>query len=452
MQHSDVPQRIAVHDDEVGELARLEGADAIRHPHQLGAAPGRARDGLERREADHVHEDLDVLGVLPVRIPGEAEVAARAHPDAEVPGAAIGVGGLLDLVAEPARPHDGLGDAEAGPVLDDRVEVAEPRDERQPLVRDHPERLVVGVGRVLERVHARLGGDAARALAAHVGGGHAASHPRLVHQGLDLGQRIGAVADGRVGQQGVPADVALDDVGAVLDGAAHRRADGVGPVRDEGEALHAEPQVGRVPVGHAAGGADVPARGEEARARVEALREGLLQRGVDAVHRARRARRRVAAVQRELAVLGGAKRGQLGRTVEVEIGDDLDVVVRKMDMRLDEAGDHRPSAEVQRLGLAGARGVRRREGTRVDDGVALDHEGGAFAGGRAGPVDEPEVLEMEAHGVLPLEGGQPGDHGADLVDRRGRGDEQRAKVGLAPGEVGGVLRHLDHAEVHRPRG
>ena len=197
-------------------MPRLQRPEPVVHPHELGAAAGGAGDGLERVIADDVHEDLDVLGVLAVGVPGESEIAARAHADAELAGAAIGVGGLLDLVAEPAGRDHRLADAEAGPVLDDGVEVPEPRHEGEPLVRDHAERLVVGVGGVLERVHARLGGHPARLLPAHVRRGHAAAHARLVHQRRHLGQGIGAVADGGMGQERVAADIALHHVGAVL--------------------------------------------------------------------------------------------------------------------------------------------------------------------------------------------------------------------------------------------
>src|SRR5882724_1839813 len=93
LQHRDVLQGI-------GELADLERADPVLHPHELGAGPGGARDGLERGEADDVHEDLDVLRVLAVRVPGEAEIAARAHADPQVPGPPVRVRGLLDLIAQ----------------------------------------------------------------------------------------------------------------------------------------------------------------------------------------------------------------------------------------------------------------------------------------------------------------------------------------------------------------
>src|SRR5258705_6679292 len=267
LQHRDVLQGIAAHHHEIGELADLERADPVLHPHELGARPGVARDGLERGEADDVHEDLDVLRVLAVRVPGEAEIAARAHADPQVPGPPVRVRGLLDLIAQAGGADDRLGDSEARPVLDDRVEVAQPRHQGQTLVGDQAQRLVVRVGRVLDRIHAGLGGHAARAGPAHVGRGQAAAHVGLLDQPADLVEGIGAVRDGSVGQQRVAPHVALDHVGAVLDRAAHRGPDLVGPVRDEGESGHAELEVGRIPVRHAAGGHDVAARREQARAR-----------------------------------------------------------------------------------------------------------------------------------------------------------------------------------------
>src|SRR5882724_2020981 len=143
LQHRDVLQGIAAHHHEVGQLARLQRADPVLHPHQLGAVPGGARDGLEGGEADDVHEDLDVLRVLAVRVPREPEVAARAHPDAQVPGPPVGVGRLLDLVAQAGRPDDLVGDAEARPILDDRVEVAQSGYQDEALIGDQAQRLVV---------------------------------------------------------------------------------------------------------------------------------------------------------------------------------------------------------------------------------------------------------------------------------------------------------------------
>src|SRR5688572_29809283 len=87
LEDGDVAQGIAVDDHEIGELAGLERPDAVLHAHELGAVPGGAGDRLERREADDVDEDLDVLRVLAVRVPGESKVAAGAHADPEVPGA-----------------------------------------------------------------------------------------------------------------------------------------------------------------------------------------------------------------------------------------------------------------------------------------------------------------------------------------------------------------------------
>src|SRR4029453_19644853 len=89
--------------------------------------------------------------------------------------------------------------------------------------------------------------------------------------------------------------------------------------------------------------------------------EGVWGGGVAPGPPPRRARGGVAAVERQRAVLGGAERGDLRGTVEVEVGDGLDVVVREMDVRLDEAGDHGAAAEVQDLRVARTRRVPRGE-------------------------------------------------------------------------------------------
>jgi hypothetical protein len=201
-----------------------------------------------------------------------------------------------------------------------------------------------------------------------------------------------------MGQERVAADIALHHIGAVLDGPAYSGANLVRPVRDESQPFHAEPEVGGIPVGHAPGGADVPAGREEPRAGIEPLVDGLLQGRIDAVHRPRRPCRRVAAGEGQLRVPRRLEGGVLGRTVQVEVGDDLDVVVREMDMRLDQPGDHRPPAQVHRLHVGASGLIAGRERSHVDEGVPLDDQRGARPGRRTCTVYEPEVLEVEAHG------------------------------------------------------
>ena len=61
-------------------------------------APARGRDeGLHRRHAEVLHEVLEVLGVLAVRRPGEAVVAAGQHADAALEHRLHALAGRLEL-------------------------------------------------------------------------------------------------------------------------------------------------------------------------------------------------------------------------------------------------------------------------------------------------------------------------------------------------------------------
>ena len=101
LQDRDVGQRVAVHQQQVGEpavpdLAQLLAFIMICPPQRVAG-----NDGLHRRHAEVFDEVLEVLGVLAVRRPGEAVVAAGQHADAALEHRLHAVhGGLeLDLVA-----------------------------------------------------------------------------------------------------------------------------------------------------------------------------------------------------------------------------------------------------------------------------------------------------------------------------------------------------------------
>src|SRR5216117_1959847 len=72
---ADVPERVAVHDDEVGELAGLEGTETVAHPQQLGRVPRGGEECLHRREAE-LDVPRELAGALPVR----EERGARIGP------------------------------------------------------------------------------------------------------------------------------------------------------------------------------------------------------------------------------------------------------------------------------------------------------------------------------------------------------------------------------------
>ena len=84
-------------------------------------------------------------------------------------------------------------------------------------------------------------------------------------------------------------------------------------------------------------GHHVPAAGQKPRARNHARVNGLLQRDIDIVHRARTRRAGVAAAQQQLGVLGRNER-QIGRRIfHVNIVHVADIGVGDMIVALDHA-------------------------------------------------------------------------------------------------------------------
>ena len=82
LQDAHVGDRVAVDQQQVGQIAFLDHAELVAHAHDLAAVFGRGQDRLHRREAEHFDEGLEVLGVGALRRPGEAVVAADADADA----------------------------------------------------------------------------------------------------------------------------------------------------------------------------------------------------------------------------------------------------------------------------------------------------------------------------------------------------------------------------------
>ncbi len=75
--------------------------NSLAAAHDLGAGPRGAGDHLQRRKADVVDEESQLLGVVAVRVPGEAVVAAHAEPAAGLqdPAGALGAAFQRLLVA-----------------------------------------------------------------------------------------------------------------------------------------------------------------------------------------------------------------------------------------------------------------------------------------------------------------------------------------------------------------
>src|SRR4029077_7590192 len=126
--NADIGQRIAVHQEEIGEIARLYLAELVAHLHDLPAELGRRDDGVHRREVEQLDEMLDIPRVRADRVPGEAVIAAGQ--DAHAP--LLQLLHVLDAHLELALEVDGDGmvlvDAVAGTFPDGgRIHDAERR-------------------------------------------------------------------------------------------------------------------------------------------------------------------------------------------------------------------------------------------------------------------------------------------------------------------------------------
>ena len=78
LQHGDVLQRVAVDQDAVGVVARLDLAQVAAAHHLRRHARRRRDDGLVRAEPQQLDEVLQVARVRAVRRPGEAVVTVNA--------------------------------------------------------------------------------------------------------------------------------------------------------------------------------------------------------------------------------------------------------------------------------------------------------------------------------------------------------------------------------------
>src|SRR6266436_366110 len=100
LQELDVGERIAVDEEEIGEVAGLDLAELLGAAHDLAAEAGGGDERLHGGEAEHVDEEEKIARVGTVRVPGEAVVAAGQHADAALAHLAHGVRRDLELAQE----------------------------------------------------------------------------------------------------------------------------------------------------------------------------------------------------------------------------------------------------------------------------------------------------------------------------------------------------------------
>jgi hypothetical protein len=97
LQELDVGERIAVDEEEIGEVAGLDLAELAGTAHDLAAEAGGGDERLHGSEAEHVDEEEQIARVGAVRVPGEAVVAAGEHADPALAHLAHGVHRDLQL-------------------------------------------------------------------------------------------------------------------------------------------------------------------------------------------------------------------------------------------------------------------------------------------------------------------------------------------------------------------
>ena len=191
--------------------------------HDLGAGPGGAGDRLQRREADVVDEESQLLGVVAVRVPGEAVVAAHADPAAGLENPARTFGAAFQRFLD-GRRSTFCGRPNSGPRSTLASSNCKRGNARGVALEQQFERLVVHERAVLDRVVAgpqgvldslgrpAVAGDLQFVV---VGRGDDGVHFVEGHA-----KRV-VVVD--VGRGGVAGRIGLDPLDAVLDQFAHGR-------------------------------------------------------------------------------------------------------------------------------------------------------------------------------------------------------------------------------------
>jgi hypothetical protein len=380
-EHRDVGGDVAVDHEDVGGGTGGDDADRVeRAPQGDGPVARGARDRLQRREAEDLHQHLQLPGV-PVAVGGEREPALRAAQDrdAGVVGRAELVGGGLDLA--PEHVDLGGGCSHLLPVVGQVGQEGEGRRHRT-AGRDHGlHGRLVEVAGVQDQVDAGLGGEAGRLGAAAVRDGRGVEGVGRLGDGSQLVGRPHRQFTSAVGERA--GDVDLDPVGAVLDllaGGPHHLvavAHDLGVARSTG--------VGDEAPGRPAGGGEERVQpGRHARALDQPGLDGIAQGRTDVVDAVGVEEARHPGEQQLLHVERGEQGGARLGAVEEQLVVAGRLAEGDVTVGVDEPGEHRQPGDVvhHRVGpglLAGG-------GPHGHDPVDLQEHVGAHRG-RAATVD-----------------------------------------------------------------
>ena len=242
------------------------------------------------------------------------------------------VGAEGDLDARPERGPEGAAhvsshlpsfgqvlrfDLERVARVEDRLHHVERGNVVGAVLLEHPGGLVVHVGGVLDRAHARLAGPDHALLAVGVGGHEPSQAPCLLDRGFHLLERVGGVLRVVAGREHASGGEDLDDVGALLDVEAHLLAHLVHAVGHAVLEVAAPVVVGcvlRITV--AAGHGERPGRDLHARPRDLACGDRVAQSHVHQLAAAHVATRGEAGHDRVAAVHHARDRGARRRALE----------------------------------------------------------------------------------------------------------------------------------------
>src|SRR5262245_14102185 len=413
LQNGDVGDRILVHDDDVGELARRELAQLAFETDGVGIVAGGGDDGLEWRVAAVLNEDFELLGVqLAVACEGiVAGVGSDEELDAEL---ARLVHQLAQEVEVPLHARDvelHLLGADLLAELDhDRQERGGGNDRHAAL----GHRLEVAVGGEIgvdDPVDAGLGRGARRAGAAGVNADTQIAPVRLADHGGDLVLRQHL----RLARAAVRH---LDEVDAVLALPPHLGDHLVGGVAELADGMIRCALPRRLIVLDAAVGDDHAAGDEHARTFHQAELDGVANADVGKPGAAGHRDAGDPGAQHLLYAACGFQRGEFrpGRALAFALALDRRVAVGDVAVRIDQPRHDPLSAGVDHLDVAAILELHvGRQRAHALDAIALDYDGVVARRGVAGAVDQGAVADHQrllargAHAAPPVAGLADGD-------------------------------------------
>ena len=150
LQQGNICDHIAIHDEDVGDLSDLQGANLVSNSHDLRTCAGGTGNCFKGCEADIIHEKTKLPGIVTVRIPGETEIPTHAKSSPVLENLAgtfrSSLQGFLVAVNDPLR------ETPFRSLLDTGLLKIESGDDRDIPLQEQIESLLVHEGPVFNRV------------------------------------------------------------------------------------------------------------------------------------------------------------------------------------------------------------------------------------------------------------------------------------------------------------